>query len=156
MGTVLVQISDRSWTTQAMHFACAMARNTHSRLVLLHLMKARSPYLLGTGLGVIPPPSNELEDIGEYGTIAEDYGLEVTLQPMQYMSFPEALVQGAEHAGASVVFAHVPESVFPFWRRLQLWNLRHQLTTQGCQLYTLDEPGQTEEWVPAVSLKASK
>lgn len=156
MGTILVQISDRKWTTQAMHFACAMARNTYSQLVLLHLIKVRSPYLLGTEIGVIPPTSGELEDIDEYETIAEDYGLEVVLQPMQYVSFPDALTQAAEYTHAAVLFTHVPESVFPFWHQLRLWNLRRQLTSQGCQLYTLDEPVQTEEWVPAVRLKASR
>jgi hypothetical protein len=156
MGTILVQISDRAWTMKAMHFACAIARNTQSRLTLLHLIQVRSPYLLGTELGIIPPPSHELEEIDEYDMIAEDYGLEVTLQPMRIVSLTSALVQAAEYLHASVVFMHVPENVFPFWHKLQLWNLRRQLTAQGCQLYTLDEPIQNEDWVPSMSLKATK
>lgn len=139
-----------------MHLACAMARNTHSNLVLLHLIRVRSPYLLGTELGVIPPSRRELKDIVEYDMIAEDYGVETALQPMGYISLTDALVQAAERTHASVVFAHVPESVFPFWRKFQVWDLRRQLMALGCQLYTLDKPKQPEEWVPSVSLKATK
>ena len=156
MNTVLVQISDRVWTTRAMHLACAIARNTQSRLILLHLMEVRSPYLLGSEYGSIPPSRDELKKIADCGSIAEDYGLEATVQPMQYESFTDALVQAVEYTEASIVFAHIPESAFTFWRKLQLWNLRRQLKTPGCQLYTLDEPEQTEDWVPSISLKAAK
>lgn len=156
MGTILVQISDRVWTTKAMHLACAIARNTRSRLFLLHLMKIRSPYLLGTELGALPPSRDQLEEIEELASIAEDYGLDPTIQPMQYESLTDALAQAAVHTQASVMFAHIPESVVPFWRTLQLWNLRRQLTNHGVRLYGLDEPEQTEDWVPSVSLKSVK
>lgn len=156
MGTVVVQISDRKWTTQAVHFACAMARNTHSRLVLLHLIAARNAYLLGTDLGTRLPTKPELEAIGEYELIAEEYGLEITLQRMQYECFGDALVQAVEVTHPSVLFANIPRSVFPFWRRIELWNLRHQLSSMNCQLYTLDEAEQEQEWLPSVSLTPSE
>lgn len=139
-----------------MHLACAMARNTHSRLVLLHLMEVRSPYLLGADAGAVPPSRIELEAIAEYDMIAEDYGLEITLQRMQYESFTDALVQLVELTRPAILFADVSDSVFPFWRKLILWNLRRHLTALGCQLHTLAEPEQTEEWVPSVILKAMK
>jgi len=156
MGSILVQVADPEWTMQAVHLACAMARNTHSPLVLLHLMEVRNPYLLGAEIGVMPPSRSQLEAIGEYSMIAEDYGLELTVRPMSFISLADALVQAAEHTHASVVFAPVPQSRLPFWRKLHLLNLRRQLTAQGCQLYTLDEPEQTEDWVPTVSMKAAK
>jgi hypothetical protein len=153
-GTILVHISDHQWTTQAMHLACAMARNTHSRLVLLHLMAVRSPYLLGSEFAVEPPSRRELEKIAEYDIIADNYGVEAILHPMQYESFGDALVQAVEHTDASAIFAHMPEGLFPVWRRLRLWNLRRRLVGLGCQLYALDEPQQVEEWAPSVSLGA--
>jgi hypothetical protein len=156
MSTIMVQISDRQWTMQAVHLACALARNTNASLVLLHLMNVRSPYLLGTEYGVIPPTRHELEDISELNRIAEDYGLEVTLQRMQYVAFTDALVQAVEHTRSAIVFLDLPENTFPFWRKLQLWNLRRQLRALGCRLYTLDEPEQTGEWMPSVSIKAAK
>ena len=156
MGTVVVQVSDRKWTTQAVHFACAMARNTQSRLVLLHLIPARSAYLLGTDLGNKLPTKPELDAIGDYQLIAEEYGLEITLQRMQYESFGDALVQAAELTHPSVLFANVPGNIFPFWRRIELWNLRHQLSAMNCRLYTLDEAEQEQDWLPAVSLTPSE
>lgn len=139
-----------------MHLACAMARNTHSRLVLLHLMEVRSPYLLGANVGVMPPSKSELEAIADYNMIAEDYGLEVRLQRMQYESFTDALIQLVELTRPAVLFADVSDGVFPFWRKLLLWNLRRHVTELGCQLYTLAEREQTEQWVPSASLKATK
>lgn len=153
---ILVQISNKKWTMQAMHLACAMARNTHTSVMLLHLMSVRSPALLGTELGVMPPTSRERSDFKEYEMIAEDYGVEVALQPMQYDDMAAAIAQAAEHIGATVVFAHLPESLFPFWKKFQNWNLRRELTAQGRQIYTLDENEKPGEWMPSVSLKATK
>jgi hypothetical protein len=156
MGTIVVQVSKRKWTTQAMHFACSMARNTQSPLVLLQLIATRSPYLLGAEYGVIPPSTRELEEIAGYAEIAEDYGVAITLRPMQYDSLTGALVQAAVHTKARIVYANYPAQVVSFWRHTQLWVLRRQLAALGCQLYTLDEGEQTQEWVPSVSLKAAK
>lgn len=153
---ILVQMSDFEWTLQAMHLACAMARNTHSGLALLHLMPVANPALLGTEVGVTPPATSERRRLNEYAMIAEDYGVDLALQPMQYESVTDALVQAAEHVGASVVFAHLSASGLPFWQRFRVWNLRRQLAAQGCRLFTLEQPELTGEWTPSVSLKASK
>ena len=95
MDTILVQISDHHWTTQALHLACAMAHNTHSQLALLCLRAVRSPYLLGTEVGSIPPPKGDLEAIDAYRVIANGYGVEITLERMQYESLTDALIQAA-------------------------------------------------------------
>ncbi len=156
VNMILVQISNKQWTMQAMHLACAMARNTHSSVTLLNLMRVRSPALLGTELGVVPPTTQEHQDLHEYVMVAEDYGVEIILQPMQYDDIAEAIIQAADYADASVVFAHLPESVFPFWKKFQTWNLRRELLAQGRQLYILDTNEKADEWVPSVSLKAVK
>jgi hypothetical protein len=156
VNMILVQISNKQWTMQAMHLASAMARNTHTSVTLLHLMRVRSPALLGTELGVLPPTTQEHQDLREYEMIAEDYGVEVILQPMQYDDAAEAIVQAAEYTDASVVFAHMPESMFPFWKKFQTWNLRRELLAQGRQIYFLDQNENMDEWVPSVSLKAAK
>ncbi len=153
---ILVQISNKQWTMQAMHFACAMARNTRTSVTLLHLMPVRSPALLGTELGLVPPTTQQRNDLKEYEMIAEDYGVELTLQPMQYDDMGEALVQAAEHTQASVVFAHLPGSALPFWKKFQDWNLRRQIAAQGRQIYMLNESEKPDEWVPSVSLRATK
>lgn len=153
---ILVQISDRQWTMQAMHLACAMARNTDANVTLLHLMRVKSPVLLGTELGIAPPTSQECEDMREYEMVAEDYGVKIVVQPMQYDDLAEALIQAADFTDASVVFAQLPESVFPLWKRFQTWNLRRELMAHRRQLYLLDQNETMDEWVPSVSLRATR
>jgi len=156
MSTILVQISDRPWTTQAMHIACALAHDTHSQLALLHLLEVRTPYLLGTALGTVPPTKDELDAIDDYRLVAASYGVEITLQRMQYESLTDALVQAAEYVHPSTMFAHIRESGIPLWRKFQLWNLRRQLKTWECQLFTLDESKRAEDSVPSVTVRAAK
>jgi hypothetical protein len=153
---ILVQISNKQWTMQAMHLACAMARNTRDSVTLLHLMRVRNPVLLGTELGIVPPTSQERKDLCEYEMIAEDYGVKMIVQPMQYDDLAEALLQAADFTNAQVVFVNLPESLFPFWKRFQMWNFRRELAAHGRQIYILDQTNQTDEWVPSVSLKATK
>jgi hypothetical protein len=154
MSTIMVQISDRQWTTQAMHLACAMARNTRTDVTLLQLQPVKNPGLLGSGLGSVTASVTEYEDMHEYDMIAEDYGVALTLQPMQYESQVDALAQAAEHLNANAVFANLPSRGRNVWTRFQYWNLRRQLASQRCPLYTLDQPQPNEEWVPSVSLRS--
>lgn len=158
-ATIVVQMSDRQWTMKAMHLACAMARNTQSSLVLLHLRPVKNPGLLGSGIGLDVLSDREYDDLEEYGMIAEDYTVRLTVQPMTYESWVDALVQTAEYLNASVMFAHPSEETNIIWRRFQRWQqwiLRRQLRSRNCHLYTLDTPVQSEEWIPSISLKASK
>lgn len=153
---ILVQMSDKKWTMQAMHLACAMARNNRTSVTLLHLMRVANPVLLGTELGVVPPTTQEGRDLEEYEMVAEDYGVELILQPMQYNDLTDALVQAADHTGASIVFAHLPESVLPLWKKFQTWYLRRELMAQGRQIHFLDKDDKMDDWVPFVRLKTAR
>lgn len=137
-----------------MHLACAMARNTGSKLVLLHLREVTNPALLGSGASGRSSASGEYDALKEYATIAEDYGLVAELLPMYFTSLADALAQAATSIQASVVFAHLPEGMFPLWTRFQVWNLRRQLTTQDCELYTLAPEQGSSEVIPAVQVQA--
>lgn len=157
MNIIVVEMADRLWTMQAMHLASAMARNTGGKIVLLHLIRVANPALLHSELGVTPPTQQEYTDIDDYASVAEDYGVEITLQPMQYESYVDAVVQSVEHLKASIIFARVPESMIALWRKFQLWNMGRQLAAQKCQLYTLDQPTPTnQEWTPAVTVKVTE
>ncbi len=155
MRTILVQMADGRWTMQAVHLASAMARSMAGRVVLLYLMPVKNPGLLGSELGITPPTPQEHEEMAECASIAEDYGVEISVQPMQYESLTDALVQAAELLEPFALFACVPESIIPLWRRFQLWTLQRQLAVQHCRLYTLDQPGRPEaESVPSVHVNA--
>jgi hypothetical protein len=140
-----------------MHLACAMTRNTGSRLILLHMIPVRNPGLLVTTVGISSFSEDEEKILKEYDMIAEDYGVALTLQPMDYASMADALVQAAENTNACALFARLPDSYFRFWRRLQIWNLRRQLIQRGCQLYTLDPSETVDSYViSSARLKTAK
>jgi hypothetical protein len=145
MNTIVVQLSNRAWTMEAMHLACALARNIGGEIALLHLAPANNPGLLGWG--VTPPTPAEYEQMKDYASVAEDYGVAFTVQPMQYVSMPDALAQVAEVLNAVALFAHIPASRVAVWRRFQLWNIRRQM--HHCRLYTLDadQPELADEYV---------
>ncbi|MBX3063582.1 MAG: universal stress protein [Anaerolineae bacterium] len=152
MSTILVQLSERTWTLRALHQACALARRTRSTLVLLHLMPVTNPYLLGTPLAVTPPSRAELKEIREFELMAEDYGVEVTRQQMQYESLAGALLQAAEQTQAMALFADLPRYGLPVWHQLQHWYLQRGLNSLNCRLLTLGKPDQVDELNLSVNL----
>lgn len=136
MKTIMVQMADKQWTMEAMHLASAVARNTDARIVLLRLALANNPGLLGWGM--MAPTAEERRQMEEYASIAEDYGVEFDVQPMQFVTLVDALAQAARQRQAAALFAHIPHSSIPYWRRFRLWSLKRQLG--DCRLYTLEEP----------------
>ena len=50
MNKILVQMAEENWTMEALHLACALARNSNSQVVLLQLIQVPNPSLLGTSL----------------------------------------------------------------------------------------------------------
>jgi hypothetical protein len=135
MKTIMVQMSDEQWTMEAMHLASAMARNLNGRISLLRLVLANNPGLLGWGIA--PPTDEEQRQMEEYAAVAEDYGVEFSVQPMQFITLADALAQAVALTEVSILFAHIPQSKLPLWSRFQLWSLQRQLG--NCRLYTLDE-----------------
>jgi hypothetical protein len=150
MATILVQMSDRMWTKQAMHLACSAARNSGCKVVLLYLMYVKNIGLLGTGLGAEPPALSTYEEIDEYAEIAEDYGVELVLQPMTYESLGNALLQAAESLKAVVCFAQIPSGKWRWLYRMRRRSLKHQLASINCQLNTLDPVDQRDESLPEI------
>ena len=150
MKPIIVQMSDRGWTLEAMHLASALARSIDGQIVLLRFVLAHNPGLLGWN--ITPPDPEEKRLLAEYAGIAEDYGVVCYIQPMQYISLVDALAQATELLHADALFAHITPGAVPLWRRWRMWNLKRQL--HGCQLYTLDEepPRSREEPVPATAL----
>jgi hypothetical protein len=156
MNTIMVQVADKRWTMQAMHLACAIARNTHAKVVLLHLLPVNNVLLLGSSPLMEPTTPEEREAIKDYKSVAADYGVELELMPFQYDSLVDALVQAADDMDASVVFAHLPEGGFQLWNRFQAWSLQQQLQSRKRQLHTIVEPTRPGGRVPAVRLNPVK
>jgi hypothetical protein len=147
----MVQMSDEQWTMEAMHLASAMARNLNGRISLLRLVLANNPGLLGWGIA--PPTTEEQRQIEEYAAVAEDYGVEFSVQPMQFITLADALAQVVALNEVSILFAHIRQSKLPLFRRFQLWSLKRQLG--NCRLYTLGEEQPLTIDEPVLSAAAS-
>jgi len=150
MKKIMVQVANKSWTMEALHLACAMARGGDTTISLVRFMEVGHPSYLGTNMGTIAPTPQEYQDLREYQDTAEDYGVELEVRSIQCLSPLDAVAQAAEELEADVVFARIPEHPIAYWRKFQVWNLARSLKGQRCQLYTLDQPADVNEWVPSV------
>lgn len=155
MKTILVQISEPAWTMQALHLACALARNNAAQIILLRLMPVRYPSHLGTAFGNTPPTDHERREMDEYVATAEDYGVELLVQPMQCATTLEAVVDAADQLNVDVVFAHIAKSWLPYWQAFQTWNLKRQLSSAHRQLFTVGGAAQEDEYVPSITMEAA-
>ncbi len=137
MNTILVQMTNENWTLQALHRACALARNNGARISLVRLMQVQHLGFLGTEFGSEPLSQREYAAWLNYAAIAEDYGVEIVRQSMQCWSPLDAIADAADYVDAQVVFAHIPHSFIPYMDRLQRWRLQRRLGQAKRQLYTL-------------------
>ncbi|MBL8155389.1 MAG: hypothetical protein JNM70_14490 [Anaerolineae bacterium] len=153
MNTILVQMSEKAWTMQALHLACALARNSTAKLVLARLIEVQHYSYLGTPFGNSDPTPQEYDDIQEYAATAEDYGVELTVRMMQCANPLEAMADAADHLDSAVVFAHIPSSRIPYWAEIQTWLLKRRLAAGQRQLFTLARPPQPETYAPSITVE---
>ena len=118
----------------ALHQACSLARQWATSVILLRLIPVQ-PGCLGTDEGWIGASLEDYQDLLEYKAIVEDYGVELVLQPMQYIDIKEAIVQAADLLAAEVVFVAPPHGALSWWHTLQLRNLEQQLSLRQRRLY---------------------
>jgi hypothetical protein len=153
MKKIMVQVTYKNWTMEALHLACAMARDGETSITLVRFMEVGHPSYLGTNMGSIAPTPQEYQELKDYQETAEDYDVELDVCSIQCLSALDVVAQAADELQAEVVFARVPESSIRYWRKFQVWNLERNLKGQQCQLYTLDKPANVAEWVPSVTVK---
>jgi hypothetical protein len=156
VGTIMVQMADPQWTEQALHLACSLAWQHKARIVLLRLESVSYPGWLGTELGEPVPTEQETGALQAYAAIAKDYGVDFTVQPMQYITLEGALVDAANLIDAQVVFAQPSKSVIPYWDKLRLWSLERRLAAHKRHLYTLNQPIDTTDWILSMTAKVGK
>ncbi len=138
MKIVLVQMTEKQWTMPAVHLACALARSSSANIILLQLIQEPHPSNLKQRFSFVSPPPQH-DDIGEYAATAEDYGVHLSVRFMQCLSPLEALSNAADQLNADVVFAYVPQSWLPYWRKFQTWHLQRSLAAAHRQLFVLDQ-----------------
>lgn len=140
-------MADENWTLAAVNDACNLARKMDATITLLRLMPVQHLSYLGTDFGITAPTTREYQNMREYAAIAERYGVEMTVRPMQIVSALEAIADAADQLDADVVFAYVPKSHIPYWRKFQIRQLAHNLESHHRQLFTLDKPVAIEQSV---------
>jgi hypothetical protein len=147
MANIIVQVADPQWTTLALHLASALARNIGGHVTLLYLMPVRNPGLCDSALGASCPGWQQQKQFHEYGAICEDYGVDCVLQPMQYVTYAEALCDAAVILKANASFVKKPDSHFSLWNRFLTWRLHKAMRSIGCQLYLVDTDTRMIDWV---------
>jgi hypothetical protein len=152
MTTIMIQISDDVWTTQAVHLACAMARKSAASgagsVALLRLIPAQHVRSLGFMQGADPIDPALAARLDSYAMIAAQYGIEITLNTMQYEALDEALAQAVEQLGASALFAPRPQAWLGLWSKFQIWTLKRMLSAQHCEWHSLQN---NSGWTPTVA-----
>ncbi len=131
--TILVQIADPAWTLRALEQACPMALTLNAEIVLLALVPVQHLGWLGIDLGWSSVPAECRAQYTKYVDSVRLYGIPVSIQPFQYATVSEALVQASENLNANVVFATLPVRFGGLFHQVRLRWLDRQLMKQGCQ-----------------------
>ena len=137
---IMVQIANRQWTLEALHQACALARDKSAGIVLMKMLPVQHLGWLGTEFGTMNFSDGDRAEIHDYEATIEDYGVPFAAEVFQYVTLPEAIVQAADYVEADIVFATLPKSIIPYWQKFQLGRLRNDLASHGRQLIDLDQP----------------
>jgi hypothetical protein len=149
---MMIQIADPTWTLKALHCAGAMARQQSAKIVLVKMVPVQHMGWLGTDFGYLNISEQEREEIADYQSMLEDYGVEFELCLFQYATLAEALVEAAEYVNAQIVFATLPESAIPFWRSYQLLNLRRSLARSSRDWIEHPDDALTPAPAPALAI----
>jgi hypothetical protein len=156
--SIMVQMADSQWTQSALHLAFAISRQERLNVTLVKFIDVPHVQWLGTSLGHKNFTSTEYEAISAYRATAEDYGVSLDINTMQYVTLFDAVVDAAEHLNAQIVFARLEPSVIPHWHRFQLWRLGQRLNRQGRQFYSLEQPtnADAENWLPSILVSSPR
>jgi hypothetical protein len=147
--SIMVQIADRQWTLEALHRACPLALEKHASITLMKMLPVQHLSWLGTEFGAMSFTDRDRALMRDYEATIEDYGVPFSSDTFQYATLADAIVQAADYVEADIVFATLPNSIIPYWRRFQLWRLRKSLARHGLELIELDQrsPGRPDTMI---------
>jgi hypothetical protein len=141
---IMVVPGDWQWTQQAMHLACAMARDTGTAVVAVRMVPVNHPLLLGD-ISAVKHTADERSLPYDCAVTAEDYGVAYQMLVFNYVNYFSGLSSAAEQINAIAIFMSIHHSSFVPWDRFQLWRLRRAAKRI---IYTLETPADQ----PAVNL----
>lgn len=157
MRPILVQMADTKWTTQAVHLACALARDTHKQVIMLRLNRVEHISYLGSELADMPLTHLEYAQMQIYLGIAEAYEVKMDWTQIQCYAPMDALIEAVAYLGAAAAFVRVSQAPLRFVYQIQLWLLDRRFGMHGCQIYTLDYPHPVDiERTPSITIHPVK
>src|SRR5689334_9310770 len=106
--SIMVQLGEPQWTSEALHFACTVARANSCGLTVVKLIPVGHPGWLGTELGNQNFTTADRNLLRECAITAEDYGIQVTVDLYQYVILSDAVLDAAEYFDAQLTFATLP------------------------------------------------
>lgn len=137
MKPLMVVLGDPHWTSQAMHLACAIARDNGAQIEIVRLVPVNHPLDLGDAAGFVNYTARDRCALHECEATAEDYGVQFEAHACAYADYVNAVASIADQLSAAIVFAPPLSSRFSPWRRFSTWRLRRALHRP---LYTLSGP----------------
>lgn len=149
---LMIVMGETQWTLAALHLACAMSRRDQTELLLLKMLPARHPLLLGTPGGSLSFTAVDAQALENMAATAEDYGVTLTVRCCQYTNYWPAVVDAAAQLAVTAVLVHIPASPIPYWQAIRHWWLHRQLTRQRQLLLTLDNLSPSLTWTPTITL----
>ena len=127
---ILVVVAEHDWTLAALQTACHLAREQSAAIVLMKMVYAQHFSWLGTEFGSMHLSDKELQEMTEYQSTVDDYGVEQSTVIFQYLTLSDAIKLTADHVTAHFVFATLPKSMIPFWTSYRIERLRWDLLKQ--------------------------
>lgn len=137
MKPLMVVLGDPGWTSQAMHLACAIARDNGAAIEIIRLVPANHPLDLGDAAGMVNYAACDRCALQDCAATAEDYGVRFETHACSYADYVNGMASVAEQLDVAMVFAPPPGGPLAAWRRLTTWRLRRALHRP---LYSLSGP----------------
>lgn len=137
LPALMVILGDRSWTLQAMHLACAMARDSGGMVYAVKMVRVNNPVLLGDSAGYVNYSTQDRHALQDCEHTAQAYAIPFRPHVCIYANYAAGLATAAEQLDAAVLF--VPPSLgrLVLWNRYQRWRLHHII---GRPIYGLATP----------------
>jgi hypothetical protein len=144
VANLMVVVGERSWTEQALHLACTLARQHKGAVSLVNLVPVRHPLMLGTDATYLNFTAEAEANLEDLAATIEDYNVPYTVHICGYASYQNAVKQIADTLDAAVVFAPPRSGAIPLWSQVQSLLLGRALVQHGHLLFTLAP--NTNDW----------
>ncbi len=123
-SSIMVILGERQWTMQAMHLACAVARDNEGRVIVIKMVRVNNPQLLGDAAGMANYSTKDRLALHDCEATAETYGVNFEEHVCTYADYAAGLAAAADQLDATLLLVPPPPSRFAPWNRYAQWRVR--------------------------------